>query len=142
MSLSKIFLDKYNLSNTLLSLKDSRDYIHSLIKASLGSKYSYLIAEKELKLIEKLHPANCKTLISKGICTGYCKPEYKKRCEDESLLSTSPLHSQVAISLNLNESLSENILEKIDLGDNDFDKINKEYEADKRSDSEIKTNIQ
>ena len=102
-----------NLSNTLLSLKDSRDYIHSLIKASLGNKYSYQVAEKELKLIEKLQPANCKTLISNGICKGYCKPEFKKRCEDESLRSTSPLYSQVPISLKVNESLSENILEKI-----------------------------
>lgn len=106
-------LELTNLSNTLLSLKDSRDYIHSLIKASLGNKYSYVVAEKELKLIEKLQPANCKTLISNGICKGYCKPEFKKRCEDESLRNTSPLHSQVAISLNINESLSENILEKI-----------------------------
>lgn len=102
-----------NLSNTLLSLKDSRDYIHYLIKASLGNKYSYQIVEKELKLVEKLHPANCKTLISNGICKAYCKPEFKKRCEDESLRNSSPLHSQVAISININESLTENVLEKI-----------------------------
>jgi TOTE conflict system primase-like protein/reverse transcriptase-like protein len=102
-----------NLSNTLLSLKDSREYIHYLIKGSLGNKYSYQVAEKELKLVEKLQPANCKTLINNGICKGYCKPEFKKRCEDESLRNTSPLHSQVSISLNVNESLSENILEKI-----------------------------
>ena len=102
-----------NLSNTLLSLKDSRDYIHYLIKTSLGKKYTYQIAETELKLIEKLHPANCKTLISNGICKGYCKPEFKKRCEDESLRSTSPLYSQIAINLNMNDSISQNILEKI-----------------------------
>ncbi len=102
-----------NLSNTLLSLKDSRNYIHYLIKASLGNKYSYQVAEKELKLIEKLQPANCRTLINSGICSGYCKPEFKKRCEDESLRNTTPLHSQVAINLNVNESFSENILEKI-----------------------------
>lgn len=102
-----------NLSNTLLSLKDSKDYIHSLIKASLGNKYSYQVAEKELKLIEKLQPANCRTLINSGICKEYCKPEFKKRCEDESLRNTTPLHSQVAISLNVNESFSENIIEKI-----------------------------
>ncbi len=102
-----------NLSNTLLSLKDSRDYIHFLIKTSLGNKYSYQVAEKELKLIGKLQPANCRTLINSGICKEYCKPEFKKRCEDESLRNTTPLHSQVAISLNINESLSENLLEKI-----------------------------
>lgn len=101
------------LANTLLSLKDSKDYIHNLIKASLGENYSYKIAEKELKLLEKLQPANCRTLINKGICKGYCKPEFKKRNEDESLRNTSPLHSQVILSTHVSESLSINLLGKI-----------------------------
>jgi len=101
------------LSSTLLSLKDSKDYIHSLVKSSLGTKYSYEIAEKELNLLEQLHPASCKTLIEKGICKGYCKPEFQKKNEDRSLRNTSPLHSQKILYQKSRITLTSELLDKI-----------------------------
>jgi hypothetical protein len=91
-------IEIFHLSNTLLSVQDSKDDIHNLIKSSIKEKYSYEITEKELELIAPLKPANCKTLIKHGICTGYCKEEFKNKSKDQFLSNTSPLYSLTPIN--------------------------------------------
>ena len=106
-------LELFHLVNTMLSLKDTKDDIHNLIRSSFKKEYSYKITKKELSLLRKLQPANCKTLINQNICKGYCKPEFKKRNEDESLRNTSPLHSQIPIVDNNKGISSATLLENI-----------------------------
>ncbi|MFA7288364.1 MAG: reverse transcriptase domain-containing protein [Melioribacteraceae bacterium] len=103
----------FYLSSTLLSVEDSNREIHSIIKSSLKEKYSYEITEKELQSIVPLHPANCKTLIEKGICEGYCKEEFRNKNEDPYLKNTSPLHSLVLIKEKKIIDTSRNLLDEI-----------------------------
>lgn len=106
-------IEIFHLSNTLLSVKDSNNDIHNLLKSSLKEKYSFEITEQELKKIAGLRPANCGTLIKHGICKGYCKEEFKNKNEDQFLKNTSPLHSLNLISFSKKTKVTTNLLDDI-----------------------------
>ena len=103
----------FHLSNTLLSVKDSAVEIHKLIKSSFKNEYSLEATNRELALIAQFNPANCKTLIKKGICSGYCKEEFINRNEDPLLNNTSPLHFLTSIKIIKENNISSNLLNKI-----------------------------
>lgn len=84
-------LEAFHLSNTLLSVEDSRVDLDRLLKLSYAEDYDVEIANREISNIEQFRPSSCKTLIQCGICPKYCKREVEARNEDPLLKRTNPL---------------------------------------------------
>jgi len=105
--------EAFYYTSSLLSLKNSEDFIKQTLKCSYQSNYDEAFTSREIDKIRKLIPVSCLKLKENNICKQYCSNDVVTFFNDKSIKSKHPASVLLKYKKVNREIDLENIKEQI-----------------------------